>query len=131
MPVNSQFDFRAIFVEILTPFGELCSSAHVSIPENTSKVFSLALQNLESIKEHSLAVVAKPVVRERVSVVEETVASFLAGSTFEKIDMVVCPESRARRWSVSTPPWWLFANRSQVKPLCNHSLVRHKTPLLG
>lgn len=87
MSVDAHIDVHASTCQDFGAIPELCQSAKVAVPEDTSGVFSLAVKNLYVIKVLNSAVTAEADVAELARVVEETYAALLASWTLKKNDM--------------------------------------------
>lgn len=112
VPVDSHLDVCASLCRDFDAISLLYSSANVSVLEEPSDVFSLALQSPNAIAGCDAAVAAKAVALERVCLVEETVAASLAGWDLAKIDMVL--GSNEARHAVERINTDLMAARQQI-----------------
>lgn len=96
-------------------------SVNVALPENSSNVFSLALQDLNNIMEHNFAAATKAEALDRPCVVEDSVAASLPGGTVEKIDLARKTQ-RVVRWCElfqhpldGAPQIWLWTSHCVIK----------------
>lgn len=78
MPVDSHVDVHATPHRDSDAISVSCRSKSVAVPQNVSKVISLALQNLNAITEGDYVVAAKAMALEHLHVIEETAAASLA-----------------------------------------------------
>lgn len=79
MLVYSHVDVRANQRRDLDAIAKLCRLANVTVLEELSGVFRLALHNLNTIGKNKSAVTARPLALERQHVVEEATAPAIAG----------------------------------------------------
>lgn len=79
MPVDSQVIIPANLRQHFNAILKVGRLANVAVPDFASSVFSLALQNINTIAEYDSAVVAKALALELVGVVEETTRASVAG----------------------------------------------------